>query len=301
MSVNITSKAWILALFIRDDGERFVLGKGAFEFKESQQHFVANNFVNDVVDIQGNDGQLLAGQVRRASAQPFNGYVGDFGVTKEQTEIYRRQFFSFFQKNHFYTVVYVFENGDAIKRQRGYITDAPEVQEIDQKSPEYHVALNFEDVNYYPYAEDAEGEEIMADSVDVDVSGAGTGGLIWDSIGVVWDAYGATWEVGSSSVTTIINNGISDVYPIWRVGAGAINPQIENLTTGTTLSYQGNVVAGQELVVDSNAQTAKLSGLSVIGNISGQWIRLAPGVNRLVFRSGGTIEKSTVEWSEVVG
>ena len=301
MSVNITSKAWILALFIRDDGERFVLGKGAFEFKDSQQHFVANNYVNDVVDVQGNDGQLLAGQVRRAASQPFNGYVGDFGTTKTQTEIYRRNFFSFFQKNHFYTVVYVFENGDAIKRQRGYITEAPEVQEIDQKSPEYHVALNFEDVNYYPYSEDADGQEIMADSVDVEVSGIGQGGLIWDAKGVVWDAVGATWEVGSSSVTTIINNGIADVYPIWRVGAGATNPKLENLTTGTTIQYTGNVVAGQELVVDCNSQTAKLSGLSVIGSISGQWIRIAPGVNRLVFTSSGTIDKSTVEWSEVVG
>lgn len=36
MSVNITSKPWILAMFIRDDGERFVLGKGAYEFKQSQ-------------------------------------------------------------------------------------------------------------------------------------------------------------------------------------------------------------------------------------------------------------------------
>ena len=77
MSVaGVTARCWILALFIRDDGERFLLGDGMYEFAEKQQHFQANEFANDVVEVQGNDGSLLAGQVRRSTAQAFDGYVG---------------------------------------------------------------------------------------------------------------------------------------------------------------------------------------------------------------------------------
>ena len=58
---DITTKCYILALIIRDDGERLLLGDGAYEFKDSQQHFQPNTYANDVVELQGTDGQMLAG------------------------------------------------------------------------------------------------------------------------------------------------------------------------------------------------------------------------------------------------
>lgn len=182
---DITTQPYILALFKRDDGTRFLLGLGAYEFKDSQQHFIANTMVNDVVDMQGTDGALLAGQVRRASTQSFDGYVGDGGVIKSTVEQYRKDFIAYFQKNHFYTVVYIFSDGTAIQRKRGYIIDSPEVKELYQMTPEYHVALNFEDVNYYKYAENSNGDEIYSNTANITSKITTTGGLIWSNLSVI--------------------------------------------------------------------------------------------------------------------
>lgn len=179
---EIDKKCFILALFIRDDGQRFLLGSGAYEFKDSQLHFAANTMSNDVVEVQGNDGYLLAGQVRRPTTQVFDGYIGDASINKSDIEGYRRDFFAFFQKNHFYTVVYIFPDGTAIQRRRGFIVDAGEIRELYQMFPEYHIGFNFEDVNYYKYAEDEDGHEQYAKSIDINISKAVSGGLIWDEV-----------------------------------------------------------------------------------------------------------------------
>ncbi|MBQ8984323.1 phage tail family protein [Candidatus Saccharibacteria bacterium] len=177
---DVESKCWILALFVRDDGERFLLGDGSYEFTEKQLHFAANTMANDVVEVQGNDGYLLAGQVRRPSTQTFDGYVGDSSTSKAVVEERRRAFFAFFRKNFFYKVIYIFPDGSAIQRKRGFLVDAPEVKEIRQIYPEYHVALNFEDINYYYYDEDADGQEIYGKSATINLNSvAQSGGLIW--------------------------------------------------------------------------------------------------------------------------
>lgn len=185
---DITTKPWILALFKRDDGERFLLGDGYYDFKDSLQHFKPNSIANDIVELQGADGQLLAGQVRRSASQAFDGYIGDGTTPKQTVEQRRKDFLMFFRKKHFYTVIYIFCDGSAIQRERGYLVDAPSVPEIRQKSPEYHVALNFEDVNYYEYAENAEGEEIFSNTQSVVISTLKTGGLVWDNLGAVSEA-----------------------------------------------------------------------------------------------------------------
>lgn len=177
---QIETKCFILALFIRDDGERFLLGSRAYEFVDSQLHFVANSYQNDIVEVQGNDGVMLAGQVRRGTSQPFDGYIGDQTVDRTTIEQYRRDFMKFFRKNHYYKVVYVFPDGSAVQRRNGFIVEAPEVKELYQLFPQYHISMNFEDINYYNYEEDSEGEEIYGESATLKISTAATGGLIWD-------------------------------------------------------------------------------------------------------------------------
>lgn len=185
---GVDTKCYILSLFVRDDGERFVLGNGYYEFKDNQLHFQTNTIANDIVEVQGNDGLLLAGQVRRSGTQSFDGYIADGTVSKTETEEKRRAFFAFFRKNYFYKVVYVFPDGSAIQRKRGFLVDDPTVSELYQQYPEYHVALNFEDVNYYSYSENDDGEEIFAKEALVYLSeGATSGGLVWDEVGVEWD------------------------------------------------------------------------------------------------------------------
>lgn len=301
---QIETKCYILALFIRDDDERFLLGSRAYEFNEKQVHFKANSFSNDIVEVQGNDGVFLAGQVRRANNQSFDGYIGDSTVTKSDIEEYRRDFLKFFRKNHYYKVVYIFTDGTAIQRRQGFIAEAPEVQEIYQLFPEYHVALNFEDVNYYTYAENSEGEEIYGKSATINLStGAQEGGLIWDSVGVSWDSIGAEWQEGSGAgPTTVSVDSIDNVYPIWELTGPAVNPQLSILTTGTTLTYIGSVTSTQTLRIDMFNKTATLNGVSVIGNISGDWVNFAPGNNRVTYTTNNAdANPSTIYWQEIVG
>lgn len=302
MSVQgVTSKCWIIALFIRDDNERLVLGDGDYDFKESQQHFAANTINNTTIDVQGNDGVLLAGQTRKASKQSFDGYVGSVGVSKTEVETLRRQFITFFRTGHRFEVVYVFPDGSSIKRQRGFLVDAPRVEELWQIHPEYHVALNFEDVNYYRYDEDEEGNELYGQSATLLLYNAVTGGLIWDNVGLTWDNLGVISNPGMGGTTTLNINSIVYVYPIWTVKGPADNPTLENLTTGQKISYKGRISPGQTLEVDMLNQTATLNGTNVLQNLIGDWLNFIPGRNRINYiTDNDNALNSNIKWSEVV-
>lgn len=311
---QITTKCWILALFERDDGERLLLGDGWFDFKDSLQHFQPNNIASDIVELQGTDGQLLAGQVRRTASQSFDGYVGDALTSKTEIENRRRQFIQFFRVRRFYKVIYIFPDGSAIQRKRGYLTDAPSVPEMWQKFPEYHVALSFEDVSYYEYSEDEQGKEIYANTALIELLNLSIGGLVWDSVGAVSHGYtwlepvtltgaGYEWEPGGgSSTTTVEVAGIDNAEPIWTVTGPATNPTLTNITTGQAITWNGTVPAGQTLTVDMGEQTATLAGANVYQFISGSWITLRPGPNKLSYSAtGGADQPSQLEWNGVVG
>lgn len=266
---NITAKCWILALFIRDDGERFLLGDGAYDFKDSQQHFSANEMVNDVVDVQGNDGVLLAGQVRRAGSQAFDGYIGSGTTSKTDVEDYRRDFIAFFAKNHFYKVVYVLPDGSAVQRQRGFIVDAPEVKELWQQSPEYHVALNFEDTNYYAYDENAEGEEIYGELANIILSGANGGGAVWEEA-----AFGGMTLWGETDQKTLSGKNLLPIQATSSVHYGISSsyaPATGTLTaTGTKSgsSSYANIGTSQTVSIPAGTYTLSANQSSPDFNIS---------------------------------
>lgn len=439
---------YILALFKRDDGERLLLGSGFYEFDKGQKHFNPNTFANDIVELQGTDGQLLAGQVRRSTSQSFDGVIGDGTTTKTVVEQKRREFFLFFRKQHHYTVVYIFPDGTAIKRERGYITDAPAVQELYQVQPKWHIALAFEDVNYYSYAEDSQGNEIYSFEAELGLANIEDGGLVWDADGATSDAYvhtgknllllvpqssegmtttydtgtglvhvsgtnssrdgkwsnisrsvdcslpagtytlsvteaqsnvdfhirlryqdnttgdfsiqrnntsktftttkdaireyiwygdltptyssvdftvGIQLEVGNQKTAfepysqglsnggyifapstgggpiIVTVNGVDDANPVWHVYGPATNPTLTNSTTGEALTWNGTVPANQELIIDMGQQTATLEGANVFEFVSGSWVQLAPGQNRISYTAANTTRSSKVYWNEVVG
>lgn len=428
---------YILALIKRDDGERLLLGSGFYEFSAGQKHFNPNQFANDVVELQGTDGQLLAGQVRRSTSQVFEGVIGDGTTSKQMVEQKRREFFLFFRKQHHYTVVYIMPDGTAIKRDRGYITEAPAVQELYQFQPKWRVALAFEDVNYYSYAEDDQGQEIYSFEATLALANISDGGLVWDDKGAISDEraytgrnlfdaknpflidgqvmpnktidpsigktaiiriepnttytmskgfsqrsragtavqllsgadlltnyraeanempggrYSCTitsgpndhflyytfddswdWEpildtimieegstpsayepynpgastggyifapsTGGGPVVVTVN-GVDNASPVWRVTGPATNPTLTNSTTGQSLVWNGTVPANQTLVIDMGAQTATLEGANVFEFVSGSWVQLEPGQNRISYTAGNTTRSSIVQWNEVVG
>lgn len=297
---QIATKCFILALFIRDDGQRLLLGDGYYDFNQKLQHFQANTIANDIVEIQGDNGQLLAGQVMRSGAQKFEGYIGDATASRQIIEQKRSDFMAFFRIKHFYKVVYIFPDGTAIQRQRGYLTDAPTIPEIFQKFPEYSIALNFEDANYYEYAEDADGNEIYANIAEIMLNAAKRGGLVWDAIGAVSDSAGYIWEEGGSVQNIVTVAGVDSAWPIWTVQGGAQNPTLTNITTGQTITWQGFVPAGQTLTINMAEMTADLAGANVFEYITGEWIRLAPGNNTLVYTAGSATDPSTLSWNGVL-
>jgi len=297
---QIATKCFILALFIRDDGQRLLLGDGYYDFNQKLQHFQANTIANDVVEIQGDSGQLLAGQVMRSGAQKFDGYIGDATTSRQTIEQKRSDFMAFFRIKHFYKVIYIFPDGTAIQRQRGYLTDAPTIPEIFQKFPEYSVALNFEDANYYEYAEDAEGNEIYANIAEIMLNAAKRGGLVWNAIGAVSDSAGYIWEEGGSVQNIVTVAGVDSAWPVWTVQGGAQNPTLTNITTGQTITWQGFVPEGQTLTINMAEMTADLAGANVFEYITGEWIRLAPGNNTLVYNAGNADKPSTLSWNGVL-
>ena len=319
---GITEQNWILALFVRGDGERLLLGDGAYEFKDSQQHFAPNEISSTTVEVQGGDGILLGGQVRRAATQSFDGYVGDATFTKSAIEEARWKFINFFRTNIFYEVIYIFTNGKAIKRQRGFLVDAPSVQELYQIHPEYHVALNFEDVNYYNYLEDAEGNELYGQKVLVPAATSIVGGFVWDEVGLVWDETGAVNSGGTVGNTIVQNNSQKPIYPVWTIIGPAVEPELENLATGEKLKITASGIppefsdfaigAGDRIVVDMARQTATLyynydvdgkkNATNILPYLEGDWLTLQVGRNELSYSAKNqNAADSILEWAEVVG
>ena len=116
-------------------------------------------------------------------------------------------------------------------------------------------------------------------------------------------AIGAEWEEGGTKGPTIVNvDAIDNTYPVWQLTGPATNPTLSVLTTNTALTYNGTITASQKLVIDMFNKTATLNGTSVIGNISGDFVYMAPGTNRVAYTAGNTdAPDSTIYWQEVVG
>ena len=312
---------WIQTLFIRDDGVRFLLGGGDYPFTESQLHFNGEVIANDVIELQGTDGQLLAGQVRRSATQQWDGYIGSASDaplrtssgTLLTTEQLRTNFLNFFEVRHHYTVVYVDKNGVAIQSRVGYLVDAPEVKEIIQMSPQYHVAMNFEDPNYYSYDEDENGNEIYGNTYILQPYQTGIGGVVWDNSaesgvttdGAQWsdtaDEEGLVWERGGSGINYVDNSG-ARAYPIITISGAVQDPVIENLTTGDRIAYSGTISANQTLTLDAENQTATLDGLNVFDKISGNFITLATGRNNIQYLATAPSDSNlaVMKWRVVV-
>lgn len=299
---DLVSKCFIRVLIKRSDGERFLLGGDDYVFVEDQLHFSPDEMVSDVVDVHGGDGSLLAGQVRRATIQPFDGYVGDAGYSKSTIELLRRSFLGFFQKNYLYELIYIFPDGTAIMRQRGYIVEMPAVRELYQFMPQYHVAFNFEDVHYYTYMEDDSGEEVFGKSATLLLYNAATGGFKFDEVGGMFDEKGAVFLDGAGGTSTLNVESIEPVYPVWIVEGLAVNPRLENLTNGDIIQFNGTVAAKQTLTVDMLNQTATINGVNVLSQIEGEWLSFNPGQNKMNYiTDNNSALNSKAKWQEVVG
>ena len=296
MIQGIDTKCFILALFVRDDGERFLLGDGDYEFTDEQLHFAANTMANDVVEVQGNDGYLLAGQVRRPGVQSFDGYVGGGTTAMTNVETARKAFFEFFRKNFFYKVIYIFPDGSAIQRKRGFLVDAPTVEELYQIYPKYHVALNFEDINYYSYYENSSGEEIYGKSAEIKLTTTtGTGGLIWSGGNLFNINTPPNW-IGANTNYTVNGNTLS-VSGQWYVAIPVmVAPNTDYYISATRSNMSGSSGNLGDIAVYATingTQIAKFdnNGTFNSGNRSKIWL--------VFYCGGGAGSSGSVDFSNI--
>lgn len=254
---------YILALIKRDDGERLLLGSGFYEFTAGQKHFNPNVFANDVVELQGTDGQLLAGQVRRSTTQIFEGYIGDGTTIKTLVEQKRREFFLFFRKQHHYTVVYIMPDGTAIKRDRGYITEAPAVQELYQFQPKWRIGMAFEDVNYYSYAEDSQGNEIYSFEAELGLANIADGGLVWDANGAISSKAGFKLEKINGDTFQQSYSGINIFSSSLEAGYYDSDGTKQEPSSGGARSVAPSAVSASTQYIMSNNGSAWTGGVRV--------------------------------------
>ena len=113
---------------------------------------------------------------------------------------------------------------------------------------------------------------------------------------------GFEWEDGGTGgLTTITIDAVDLTLPVWTITGPATNPTLSNITTGQTMSWIGTVPSGQTLIIDMNEQTATMAGANVYAFLSGNWVGLAPGTNRISYSVTGTDEASTLSWNNIVG
>ncbi len=106
--------------------------------------------------------------------------------------------------------------------------------------------------------------------------------------------------ISTLAESQVINNtGDLATYPTITIPGAFTNPTITNVTTGKVIAFSGLTVAGGEtLVVDMDAQTAKVDGTSVMDkrtSASEAW-PLEPGINTVKFETSTGQATATVAW-----
>lgn len=284
---------------IRDDGE-------VFEFDGIETYLATENILLVRPDIQSSDVEYTdasGGEMIRQRLviheQPFNGII-----YPRNTDYWALYFSlsSFFKINHAYQIIYRQKSGAMFAQKGAWLATNLQVNPpADEDFSNFSFGMRLKNSLMHEYAENSEGEEVYANSVVLPLLTSNIGGERWDAVGDEWDAIGAEWEGGGGGVQNVSVNSISKVYPVWTVQGSAVNPTLQNNTTDTFAIYNGTVAAGQTLVVDFAAGTARLDGSLVSRNVSGE-VSFAPGINLAGFNiDTGTAENSRISWNNIIG
>ena len=126
-----------------------------------------------------------------------------------------------------------------------------------------------------------------------------TGGL---EIPLKFDAGGGSDSMSISALAesqVLDNTGDLATFPTITIPGAFTNPKITNVTTGKVIHFSGlTVTGGEEFVIDMDAQTAKVDGVSVMDkrtSTSEAWA-LEPGNNTVKFETSTGQATATVAW-----
>lgn len=284
---------------IRDDGVRL-------EFDEKEIYLSADNILLNRPEINSTDvdftdvnGGEMIYQKLPPHEQPFNGLI--FPKTSNYWNLYTK-ISGFFRINHNYKIIYRRKSGELFAQHNAWLIQS---LQIDSKAREdyapFSVGFKIGSSSLYEYAEDDEGNETYANKITLPLLSAAAGGEEWDDIGLVYDGLGEVWSGGGGGVQNVHINSVLNIYPVWTVIGECVNPSLQNNTTDSVARYNGTVAEGQTLVVDFVSGEARLDGVLVSRNITGQ-VSCKPGDNIMGFNSeGGSATLSIIEWNNVIG
>ncbi len=98
------------------------------------------------------------------------------------------------------------------------------------------------------------------------------------------------WTTPSGGTGTVSNAGTGNTY--WRaeIDGPAVDPSIENTTTGEVLRFSGQLATGDALLVDSELRSYVIDGGSQISLVSpASWWTFPPGSTGITYRGGGSL------------
>jgi hypothetical protein len=121
------------------------------------------------------------------------------------------------------------------------------------------------------------------------------GGLEFD---LEFDAVFGAVSTGGAIYATNAGSWPADV--VIRIDGPAVNPRVENVTTGQTISLDYSLGVGEYLLIDTQDRTVLLNGTasrySALTDAS-VWWQLAPGANEITFRATtSTAATMTLTW-----
>jgi len=114
-------------------------------------------------------------------------------------------------------------------------------------------------------------------------------------------------SAGSSGRLTAVNEGASPAYPVLRIDGPVASPAIEQVNTGSILTLDATLQAGEYLLIDTRSRAVLLMGSSPrrswvrAGSV---WPLLQPGSNELAYRGSalpgapGQTSLLTVTWRD---
>lgn len=296
--MSIADKFYVRSV-VRDDGERLDFDGREIYLDRENSLLVRPEIQSSEVEYTDISGGEMIHQRQMTHAQSFNGIMyprfSDYWILYFKLS-------AFFKINRKYTVVYRQRGGALFAQHGAWLSQSLQIEpKAEEDYSRFSFGMKFNNGSIFEYAEDDDGDEIFANSVQLPLITASAGGELWDSIGQVWDSVGEVWEAGDGGVQSVFIASVSRIYPMWTVKGPCVNPLLQNNTTDTVATYSGTVSTGQTLTVDFTSGEARLDGALVTRNMSGQ-IYFEPGINIAGFNSdGGSASYSRLEWNNVIG
>lgn len=292
--------------FRRDDGRRLKIGGwSTFIDGATDDLFPVKALRSSTFNYAGADGGQMVKQFYEPWTIKFSGYIHRAGGALADMQA-RQEFLSFFERGRYFTAVFTDCYGRQSQIREGWLSTAPQttLRSKLERGQTWGVELTFGDPYLYEYAEDDDGNIIYAHSIDVPVykQAVSSAGYIYTSAGYIYGAKGYASMGAVDATPSVYIDSIIPVQPVWTVTGLAVNPSLRNVSTNTQMTYNGTVARGQTLTVDTLNRTAFLGTANVTSNMTGSWVGLVSGVNRLRYIiSSGTATKSTLSWNGVIG